>query len=1354
MANDQSWTNDFIAGMRSDSDPASQEKSTYRQSLNGRVFFNQVTGSLSWQTVYGNKQVIDFKGNYGQTKGYTPIGQAEFPNCIALLSTYNGNSEIGMVTVDVTGTWSYQTCYNDLYDPNGGLLKFSLAHDMQSVIPNVENEQTWRIYYTDYFNQSRVFNLQEGNKNFNPDFIAQGSYLPIGGATIGNVYPPYYSAFSMDNTPQFSMGQIKFVQTISGNKLSGVYQYIYRLLTKDGYETPWTMPTRPLFLTTDVIDPTNSQEYAMQASNIATNKGIQIEIDGIDIRYNQIQVAYIFSIVPSQSISAAYFSTIDIDGQTSIVVNDIDNGGTPIALTSISAQFSNIQLVKAMAVREKYLLKGGITTQTPPIIDGSQITCIPHVRSMHMDEQVQSATTAAQNIPMNFTSTYNNSPLIDAYFTSMSAYYLGGTTTPVYNKFQINKDYINYQGMQVDSLYSGYFREEWYRFGILLFDLAGNPWYVTHVCDIQLPPQTGNQFTTIQIDNAGNVTTTTATHGSAADYLLTFSSISTPIEDFSVTDINPRLQILGMMFGNIDLTDVIDQISAFAIVRVERDPTILAQGLILPMVCESGGSDNNKVRGMGYPSNNFITPAHATPLWQPNGVAMQAKTSAYNYVMQQSYFAYSCPDYIFDNTVLPTLNESHNIKLVGGVHNGIASSGAYYSPVYGIIDFGSDGTTSGDRRGFIDKTYYTAASGVFQDYLSNYINFSDSKWQSGMRTWAPFGFDTTQSGFDPSNGSLTLDGFTHNGTTSGIPGISTGHLYDGGYHQNAICISVNGVTPTPLYPIAMTYNTGTLNEVTYGLANYIITGKTPYGGVNPTSISQSIFYSTGHFQPITEQVKSEVLHSGRYVFNNVEVFGGDCYNDLYALARVYAQDDNSGSSTGGYSGGTNSVAIGNAFPCEMKYNSFMRNGNTWAKSGFVAPAPYFPAGVSKYNFEAQTINDVLTYEETNVLYTGKPINLSFISDFSQRWYYSVQKIDGEVIDSWRQFPVNQFDDCEGVYGRVMGAFTLGDGLVYCLQEKGFSRIRFTDRSSLSQTQTDTLKIGIGAILDSFEYISTVFGTQHSLSIANTGKSVYWVDADHQCICRFSQNGFENLSDQHGVHNLLLSYFKNPNGITPQYDYSFDNPTLNGGIHAVVDRVNREILFTFINNPSAGAPSLPTLGFNEANDAFSSQYSFIPSKYMQLNENLISFDYAAGGNATYGLFLHNLPTANIAQFYGVNYNSLLTFVATAKNVKFYQVTSEDSAKIWQVCEMFCNENVLPLLSNVSIVTDYTTDSLQPNSDSRARNREGHLWFPYRGFSTPYRTRGAYLIVGLTLANTGTQTVALIRSVESSYRLSHK
>ena len=94
--------------------------------------------------------------------------------------------------------------------------------------------------------------------------------------------------------------------------------------------------------------------------------------------------------------------------------------------------------------------------------------------------------------------------------------------------------------------------------------------------------------------------------------------------------------------------------------------------------------------------------------------------------------------------------------------------------------------------------------------------------------------------------------------------------------------------------------------------------------------------------PINAQTISEATQlSGRVVFNDIEVWGGDCYADMFSYCRLeplYASPGYEHVGDCGHFGGSGQpsfpdYAIGMVFPVESNINFMMRKGDEYAKVG-------------------------------------------------------------------------------------------------------------------------------------------------------------------------------------------------------------------------------------------------------------------------------------------------------------------------------------------------------------------------------------------------------------------------------------
>jgi hypothetical protein len=382
------------------------------------------------------------------------------------------------------------------------------------------------------------------------------------------------------------------------------------------------------------------------------------------------------------------------------------------------------------------------------------------------------------------------------------------------------------------------------------------------------------------------------------------------------------------------------------------------------------------------------------------------------------------------------------------------------------------------------------------------------------------------------------------------------------------------------------------------------------------------------------------------------------------------------------------------------------------------------------------------YSQSNNLkkYFPLPANEDFeaTESFSTRIIVSEKKINGEITDSWLQFLTNNFIDVDANYGSITNILSYNNNLLYW-QPKGFGTVDVNPRSILQDTAGAALVVGSGDLLTRFDYVSTLTGNSDKFSLINAVKGVYWYDSINRTINRFSGESIERLSKIKGIQ----SYLNDERFATAIAGY---------------DVANDEVLFTL-----AGTD---TICFNEAIDGFTSFYSFVPTRYININNKLITSGndstlYIHSDVAHYGVFygaaalpstlnmlvnpdIDYAKTFDIINFQSYSYNgSLLNYSDTFNTVQCYTsyqnsgvvaVTSNGNIErkigMWSlavprnIVETVLDENSIDITAN-----------LNPNKTYKERMRDTHMY------------------TELTYNNTNNYRFVL-PYVKTKYRISHR
>jgi hypothetical protein len=466
-------SNTFEGGLQSDKDPRLSNSNTYRQGINGRIIYNE-SGTLAWENINGNVQAVS---NFSSLA--TIIGVAEFTDFVIVFSQYilQGGAtiidEIGYIRFDEYGNGVYSKLYNDNNDVNGLKMNFQRTHPLQCV-PFYESDTFIRVYWTDDYNEPRVY-------TFSKKYDAQGEwYLE----TVTN------SEFTMNITPDFKMGEIRYQGITKGSLRSGIYQYCYRLKTNDGYQTPWTPITFPIPLTGRDPEKVSSNKYGFADVDVIGVTGNALSIANVDVRYKDIEIAYVYAITESAVKEAGIFSQQEIDGRSTIEIrhSSIENI-IPIDVSELIDLKDVILKAKTIQIHDNRLWLGNVEgKQTFNIPEEclANAWCEPEFRATIMD----TISHVTPNLP-NFEPIRAAKSGGGSYQRRYRRYVGGNTYSTKTLKFATELvDFVNYQGSQMCHSWKGYFRGEVYRFAVVFYDKKGYPFFAKHLGDVQMPSHT------------------------------------------------------------------------------------------------------------------------------------------------------------------------------------------------------------------------------------------------------------------------------------------------------------------------------------------------------------------------------------------------------------------------------------------------------------------------------------------------------------------------------------------------------------------------------------------------------------------------------------------------------------------------------------------------------------------------------------------------------------------------------------------------------------------------------------------------------------------------------------------------
>jgi hypothetical protein len=620
---------------------------------------------------------------------------------------------------------------------------------------------------------------------------------------------------------------------------------------------------------------------------------------------------------------------------------------------------------------------------------------------------------------------------------------------------------------------------------------------------------------------------------------------------------------MGIEVGGINITGIKDKISGFSIVRTDRHKTILHQGFVLPVVDGGAVSNQSRPHPVGHQRYSAVNKELYGCSYSING--------ADKFELRPNQTILHAPDNDFDPTTIPTVQSSDRLKIVGSCYVGgpQSSNQTYYNGANLAHIYAPQGTNTASPC-VISKwyrSYNTSHDNITNAIKPKYGNYATISYQLNIAKGATvdnyegvlqFKNQVYYRTPSPANSEENFGGQDYEYQGSGKNSILYKHGNWLPNNSQSSCFAYDGTNNSTF---AHNTQAGAL-ICNYTRNNQNQLPNNAYGGLTQSSLEQTVFYSTGHFQPVNNITFGTPNND---TYNQIEVYGGDCYLDFVGFLRIYSRFPQTNPNQDQY---RKDVSYGVVFPLESVNNYSLRQAastqnpiytDVGARPGTTQSGETsdFPNGLFSSSagqlIEEFNYNDVLTFSELTSFFASVPIGFQNINQYPVRWRHTKNKFYGDTIDTWRSFEVNSFEDLMGVHGPITSSTFLFNQ-IYSLQEKAFGRLRAFDRAALESETTQSLTTGVGPALDGIDYISTSVGNQNQWSLVNTGKAFYWIDVFNGKAMRFAQDGLNYLSDQRGMH----SFFERES----KYFLNKDNPAFSEGISGAWNSKDRDVLWTF------------------------------------------------------------------------------------------------------------------------------------------------------------------------------------------------
>jgi hypothetical protein len=1279
--------NRIADGVHLDNNEYDQPDNTMRNNRNG-VIFDLVSGNYVWKNLKGTLQVLDLATNDYVMRSCW-IRSRYF---LFVLNTNSNYVQLKELLFGVNGSVSSTAVR---WQTTNTLMNMSKSYPIRAMFGVFENEEIQRIYWSDFNNHPRCINLgNEVSVTPNEKFI---DLFPI-----------------LDN----SYGSIKFTAEIPGGNLkAGVYFFCWRLF-KEGYYTDWSYLSSPIPVFNGSIGSTYADYHLIEGAkpNEKTTKGLQLTLGNIDNDYEKIQVASFYS-NDYNSIAEGMIIYENIIVASTIVFNYTggENAGTvttnELMITSILIEkcfdmmsikkrnvmanlverseldFSNLASGKNNQINVSILpSQYGILLDTTPYgfhsgtpytkeLYGIKTAALEistyklfsgmyhyAVTDVHYHEAL---TENPVTIPAGkyfktpglgvgaITGTAKLAIVIKKYRKASASIPYDLTDDYVLDATTVDNEYYNYKNPRFTEKLKGYPAGEKIRLGVLFLDKTGRPFFARYLYNTEIV--------------SGGLTigpgdTRIPERGENGSFNIAFS-------DRFVSDVPEYYKnTIGLVnyltVSGIDISSVKDKIGAFMIVRSPIERQNLAYGALGFM-----NRDNNDV-------------------WANKCFRAEADDSAH----YPGAYAFYCPEDMFefkDFSIQPGDKLVNRYYMTPFYPQGTPKYGGG-SYVAGMQGYGVEMDAGNGLQYNIYQKFYvpddiTTPTGNGVKGVEHEI-IAYTKYRQG---------DGDEIVFDPRDETKWLR--YRSVFISGSPlytyltnlGIAVIDIDETGNNVKGL-FDLPEDSPRMLMCTIKRENTN------------------PYGGTGDAALASSVYISTGHYQEINDTVLNDIKSGDSYIFNEIDVFGGDTFVCIWDFLHTMRNEDLDGVS-GRYS---HSFLL----PIESRINLDLREGDHVGQFRCYPTVNGMRWKTGNDKWELFNYNDGYSSDNASRYHLPLPNNFRLENIFDTRIRYSNEKSYGEYEDKYRKFSALDYFTIETMYGPIINIRSKNNNIIYW-QKNGVGYIPMGERALTSNDMGNAVQLGVGGIFERYDNLIDMIGNSNQFGLVESDEGFTWYDGIRKLLVSLN-NGmkFSQESIVKGIDSYLVNTV--PNNID-----SFDNPTLDYGVISGYDPREKMVYITFRMNGFD-----ETVGINIKSNKFVGFFDFQPRLYFSFRDYM----YAVINNSK---TIHQHGTGTIGSYHGVTKDRYFTIIVKDPN---------NLAKIFETFELIGNDKFFATI-DFTLEDGSTTKEYYSGANSRHLSQRleyrNKRWFGNYPKISRQRLVSGY--VKITFTDTGTDDLRFLQ-----------
>lgn len=1164
--------NKLYNGLHLDNNRYDQPEHTMVNNYNG-VIMDIGGGNYEWRNLIGAKLVLTLSSN---DVIYTSFSIRErkflivYNDSIDRVYIYEMNFNFTLYTISLINKWT-------------GLnseLNLSINHPVTSIFGYYESEDIQRVYWTDNYNIPRTINLESGTLTV----TLEEKFLDIIPKING------YGDFKLD------------ALELGGNCKAGTYFFAWRYY-KDGYYTDWSNLTSPVHIMPGNPYTMNTalkyQRYQGAAPNENCNVKIKFWINDYDTDYESIQICAFYSNnYNSLGTGVLFFDGVLTGSGMAFYFLGNENIGT-VTINDLKEISLIIKHCKDFTHIKDRAVIANITERSEldiALINGKDneinVTMNPIIKGILLDSTGYPITLPLSGITLE--TGFSSSPAYKmvkgiTYQAITQCVFTDGTTRtiPTGNIFElitvdtvaltsgtarviaVKKRFrpvgatsdINTYELETYQIYNQFNN---YKNPIISNNFKSYPGGETIRLGIVFYDLTGRPFFVRHLYN------TTTSYGG---HTIGPGDITIP-KRYPGTYHTHRYyeydavnfcynyvigNIIGISISGIDITRIRNLISGFSIVRAPIERQILGYG-ILGHFNESSGDLTVKPRFCNFTDSTVWSKGY--PFW--------------------------CPEDLFELT-------GFSIKEGDSIVNSYYLEPYYKTEVTGsYLGVGKEENSS--KNSYYQKFFVSPSS---QPTTSNgAVNLGHelsayTKYELG---------DDTGSGIsvDPSDPTMLFK--------EAVPGTT--------YKTHATYCSIlvfeelaaAGTNIKGAYALST-------SEPRVLICHVKRTSVNQYGGLTDSALANTRYISTGHYQKIDSTVLSQIYNGSRYIFNEVEIYGGDSFIGLFDMNYLLRNEDTSDAYCHSF-----------IVPLESRVNIELREGNHISKNKTksISNATGLNRETGAHLWEDFNYNDGYSTDNAGDYYIALPTNFRNQVNYDTRIRYSNSKTNGELIDSFRKYSALDYIDVETSFGEIINIKSKFNKIIYW-QVDGIGYIPISERALSSSQLGEVVQLGVAGIFERYDTIIDKIGNSNHFGLIESPVGFHWYDAKRKLFVTMNE-GMQLSQDS--IIKGLDTFFSST---VPDNMYSYDTPMLYRGITGGYDP-DTKMVYVMFHFPSG---SKRTIGLDIKTNKFIGFFNFSAQTFF----NQKNFMFSTYNNR----FIEQYGVGTIGRFNETYYPSYFSII---------------------------------------------------------------------------------------------------------------